>query len=60
MSLGGVALSSAGVLVFEIVLTRIFAITQFHHLAFVTVSLVLLGFGASASGSRTLGLVLGE
>ncbi len=36
-------------LIFEIVLTRVFAITQFHHFAFVTVSLALLGFGASGS-----------
>ncbi|HJW84806.1 MAG TPA: hypothetical protein VJ754_10920, partial [Anaerolineae bacterium] len=43
------ALSSAAVLTFEIALTRIFAITQFYHFAFMTVSLALLGFGASGS-----------
>ncbi len=30
-------------------LTRVFAVTQFYHFAFVTVSLALLGFGASGS-----------
>ncbi len=45
----GIGLSSAAVLIFEIVLSRVFAITQFHHFVFVTVSLALLGFGASGS-----------
>ena len=44
-----VACSSASVLLFEIALTRIFAVTQFYHFAFMTVSLALLGFGASGS-----------
>ncbi len=45
----GIGLSSAAVLIFEIVLSRVFAIAQFHHFVFVTVSLALLGFGASGS-----------
>lgn len=45
----GIGLSSAGVLIFEIVLSRVFAVTQFNHFVFVTVSLALLGFGASGS-----------
>ncbi len=45
----GVSCSAAGVLVFEIVLTRVFSLTQFYHFAFLTVSLALLGFGASGS-----------
>ncbi|MEE9297561.1 MAG: hypothetical protein V3V29_00805 [Acidimicrobiia bacterium] len=49
LSLVGVGCSSAGVLVFEIVLTRVFSVTQFYHFAFLTVSLALLGFGASGS-----------
>ena len=49
MSLVGVGCSSAGVLAFEIVLTRVFSVTQFYHFAFLTVSLGLLGFGASGS-----------
>ncbi len=45
----GIACSSAAVLTFEIALTRIFAVAQFYHFAFMTVSLALLGFGASGS-----------
>ena len=45
----GVGCSAAGVLVFEIVLTRMFSLTQFYHFAFLTISLALLGFGASGS-----------
>ena len=47
--LAGVAASSAGALAFEIALTRVFAVTQFYHFAFLSVSLALLGFGASGS-----------
>lgn len=49
LGLVGVGCSSAGVLVFEIVLTRVFSVSQFYHFAFLTVSLALLGFGASGS-----------
>ncbi len=45
----GIAASSAAVIAFEIVLTRVFAVAQFYHFAFLTVSLALLGFGASGS-----------
>src|SRR5512135_2430280 len=41
--------SSAAALIFEIALTRIFAVTQFYHFAFMAVSLALLGYGASGS-----------
>jgi hypothetical protein len=44
-----IACSSAAALVFEIALTRIFAVTQFYHFAFMAVSLALLGYGASGS-----------
>jgi hypothetical protein len=47
--LAGVAASSASGLAFEIALTRVFAVTQFYHFAFLSVSLALLGFGASGS-----------
>jgi hypothetical protein len=40
-------------LIFEIALTRVFAITQFYHFAFLTVSMALLGFGASGSALAT-------
>ena len=45
----GVALSSAAVLMLEVALTRVFAVAEFHHFAFVAVSLALLGFGAAGS-----------
>jgi hypothetical protein len=45
----GVAASSASVLILEVALTRVFAVTQFYHFAFLVVSLALLGFGASGS-----------
>lgn len=47
--LGGVAATSAAGLAFEIALTRVFAIAQFYHFAFLSVSLALLGFGAGGS-----------
>jgi hypothetical protein len=43
----GLILLSAGVLIFEITLTRLFAIQQFHHFAFVVISLAVMGFAAS-------------
>jgi spermidine synthase len=45
----GVGLLSAGTLAFELALTRIFAVAQFYHFAFMAVSLALLGSGASGS-----------
>ena len=45
----GVAATSAAGLIFEITLTRVFAIAQFYHFAFLSVSLALLGLGASGS-----------
>jgi hypothetical protein len=42
-------LLSAATLVFEINLTRLFAVAQFYHFAFMIVSLALLGFGASGA-----------
>jgi len=43
----GIMLISAGSLSFEVGLTRLFAIQQFHHFAFVVVSLAVMGFAAS-------------
>lgn len=40
---------SAAVLLLEVGLTRILAITQWYHFAFLVVSLALLGFGAGGS-----------
>lgn len=45
----GVFLLSAAGLAFEITLTRVFALAQWYHFAFMSVSLALLGFGASGS-----------
>ncbi len=43
----GLGLISAGSLAFEISLTRLFAIQQFHHFAFVVISLAVMGIAAS-------------
>lgn len=45
----GIALVSAAGLVFEIALTRIFAMAQGYHFGFLAISLALLGFGASGT-----------
>jgi len=45
----GILLLSAATLLFEITLTRVFSVAQWYHLAFMVVSLALLGFGVSGS-----------
>jgi hypothetical protein len=45
----GIALLSAATLAFELTLTRLFALAQWYHFAFLAVSVALLGFGASGS-----------
>ena len=45
----GVAALAAAALLFESTLTRLLAVAQFYHFAFLVVSLALLGFGASGS-----------
>ncbi len=47
MPLVAVALTSAGLLAYEVLLTRLFAITQWHHFAYMVISIALLGYGAS-------------
>ena len=42
-------LLSAGMLTFEINLTRLYSVSQFYHFAFMVVSIALLGFGASGT-----------
>jgi spermidine synthase len=44
-----VGLLSAAMLAFELTLTRLFAVAQFYHFAFMVISLALLGAGASGS-----------
>src|SRR5271167_4206701 len=46
---GGVFLVSAGVLVLQIALTRLFSFTIWYHFAYVTISVALLGYGASGA-----------
>ncbi len=50
----GVGLASGSALAYEIVLTRLFAIAQGYHFAFLAVSLALLGFGASGTALALL------
>jgi spermidine synthase len=40
---------SAATLFFELTLTRLFSVTQWYHFAFMSVSVALLGFGASGT-----------
>ncbi len=40
---------SAAILAYEVLLTRLFAIIQWHHLAFMAISIALLGFGVSGA-----------
>lgn len=44
-----VALISCGVLGYEILLARLFAIVQWHHFAYMVIGIALLGFGASGA-----------
>ncbi len=44
-----VAVISATVLAYEILLTRIFSIVQWHHFAYMVISIALLGFAASGT-----------
>ena len=47
--LAAVALLSAATLGYEVLLTRLLAIVQWHHFAFLVISIALLGFGASGA-----------
>ncbi len=47
--LAAVALVSAAVLGFEVSLMRVLLVASWHHFAFVVISIVLLGFGASGT-----------
>lgn len=44
-----IALISAGALAYEILLMRLFSIIQWHHFAYMIISLALLGYGASGT-----------
>ena len=43
------AVISAAILAYEVLLVRLFAITQWHHFAFMAISIALLGFGISGA-----------
>jgi spermidine synthase len=49
MPLIAVALVSAGALAYEVLLTRLFSIVQWHHFAYMVISTALLGYGASGT-----------
>jgi SAM-dependent methyltransferase len=53
--LWSIALLAAAALAYEVLLTRLFAIIQWHHFAYMIVSLALLGYGASGSFLALLG-----
>src|SRR6059058_3927743 len=44
-----ITLVSAGLLAYEVLLTRLFAIIQWHHFAYMVISIALLGYGASGT-----------
>lgn len=46
---GGLVLVSAASLLFEVALTRVYAIAQGHHFAFVAIAMALLGIGAAGT-----------
>lgn len=47
--LAAVGLLSAASLAYEVLLLRLFAIVQWHHFAYLSISVALLGFGAAGS-----------
>ena len=49
MPLVAIALTSAGLLAYEVLLTRLFSIIQWHHFAYMVISIALLGYGASGT-----------
>ncbi|MBW2980391.1 hypothetical protein KY360_03175 [Candidatus Woesearchaeota archaeon] len=53
----GIFLISAATLIFEVSLTRIFSVIQWHHFAFMVISIALLGFGASGTFLSISGLL---
>jgi SAM-dependent methyltransferase len=47
--LAALALVSAGALCYEILLMRLFSIIQWHHFAYMSISLAMLGYGVSGT-----------
>src|ERR1700730_2177866 len=44
-----ISLVSAGALAYEVLLIRLFSIIQWHHFAYMAISIAMLGYGASGS-----------
>ena len=49
MPLAAISLVSAAALAFEVLLVRLYAIVQWHHFAFMIISIALLGYGVSGT-----------
>ena len=49
MPLVAVSFVAAGGIAYEILLMRLYAIVQWHHFAFMVISIALLGFGLSGT-----------
>ena len=49
MLLAAITVISAGILTYEILLTRLFSIIHWHHFAYMIISIALLGYGTSGS-----------
>ena len=49
LPIGSIAMVSAAALAYEVLLIRLFSITQWHHLAYMIISLALLGYGVSGT-----------
>ena len=49
MPLLAISLVSAGVLGYEVLLMRLYSVAQWHHFAYMFISIALLGFGASGT-----------
>ncbi len=56
---GGILLCSLGVLMQEILLTRIFSFTIWYHFAYLTISTALLGFGVASVVATVTAVILG-
>ena len=48
-TLAGIFCLGLSIILFEIALTRVFAIMMWHHFTYMVISIGLLGFGASGS-----------
>ena len=53
--LWAIALLSAAALGYEVLLTRLLSVIQWHHFSYMIISLALLGYGASGSFLALLG-----